>query len=324
MVSTLSYWSISSKLITEEAQKLGFQVNIINRDKNLFEISDSNKSILFKSSDFWENSALSYKIADDKGLTYDILRKNDLPTTETHYVDKNSYDNYINNTEFSFPVVIKPLDEWHWNGVETNITNKQELIEKISKSLKSYNTMIIQKQIFWDEFRFVILRWKTIAVLKRVPASVVWDWTHTIQELVNNENSSEDRQDWYSWKKSKILLDNEAINFLEKSWLSLWYIPKLWEVTQIRGNSNYGTWWSIENYTDITHKSFKNIAENCANMLQMWFSWIDIMCQDITAEVKKQESVILEINATPWLLWNKEVVWENIAKVILTELFSLK
>jgi hypothetical protein len=51
------------------------EVEIISIEKNLFYITGNGKKILFKSTDFGGNSALGYKLADDKELTYRLLEK---------------------------------------------------------------------------------------------------------------------------------------------------------------------------------------------------------------------------------------------------------
>ena len=48
MVKLMSYRSISSQVLTEEAQKLWLEVEIINRDKNLFLVKSEDKEVLFR------------------------------------------------------------------------------------------------------------------------------------------------------------------------------------------------------------------------------------------------------------------------------------
>lgn len=322
MVQAMTYWSRSSRLLTTAAEELGLQIEIINKDKNLFEVIWDHKRVLFKSTDFWENSALSLKIANDKWLTYDILKKHNLPTTETHYVSRDNYEEYLASNSVSFPCIIKPLDDGHGNGVETNINDIKTLLSKLQKAFESYNTMIIQKQISWEEYRFMVLRWKVIAVLHRIPASVTWDNIHTIQELIALENTSHERGEWYNARKTKIQLDTEALHYLKENKRDLDYIPKKDENIRLRGNSNFWTGGEIENVTPVTHKGFFDICETITELLHMGLCGVDIMCQDITQSPESQESIVLEINATPGIMsW--KLVGVDIAKTILETLFEI-
>ncbi len=52
MTAPMKSWSISSVVLTDEAEKLGLHVEIVDRDKNCFVIHGKEKSVLFKSTDF--------------------------------------------------------------------------------------------------------------------------------------------------------------------------------------------------------------------------------------------------------------------------------
>jgi len=48
----MTYWSISSQVLKEEAEKLGLEVEVLVPEKNLFLIKRKDKEVLFKSTDF--------------------------------------------------------------------------------------------------------------------------------------------------------------------------------------------------------------------------------------------------------------------------------
>lgn len=52
MTKPMTYWSISSQVLKEEAEKIGFKVDVLVPEKNFFIISSPTKSVLFKSTDF--------------------------------------------------------------------------------------------------------------------------------------------------------------------------------------------------------------------------------------------------------------------------------
>ncbi|MCA9378581.1 hypothetical protein KC711_06990 [Candidatus Peregrinibacteria bacterium] len=52
MSKPMTYWSISSQILKEEAEELGLEVEILIPEKNLFFIKGKNKEVLFKSTDF--------------------------------------------------------------------------------------------------------------------------------------------------------------------------------------------------------------------------------------------------------------------------------
>lgn len=88
MIQPMTHWSISSEVLKDEAEKMGFAVKILSAEKNFFMVNNGIKSVYFKSTDFGGNSALGKKIADDKALTYMFCEQNDFPIAKTRYVTK--------------------------------------------------------------------------------------------------------------------------------------------------------------------------------------------------------------------------------------------
>ena len=322
MSAPMKYWSISSEILKTEAEKLWLSVEIVDKDKNLFYISGNNKKILFKSTDFGWNSSLWHKIANDKQLTYKVLEWFWYPIAQTWYCSSHELDQ-IDSIDIVFPVIIKPLLEWHGNGVKMNIKDINELHTKLKESFQIYDKMIIQKQITWSEYRFLVVKWELILVRERDPAHVYWDWTHTIKELIDIENKINPlRWDWYNLPLSYIKVDGELIEFISKQSLHLNSVPTYNEKIYLRWNSNIWTWGISINRTFICHESIKRLTCDVAEYLQLQIAWIDIMTDDITKPIEDTWWVILEVNATPGIWWDIELTWVNTWKLILEKLFS--
>ncbi len=304
-ITSINYWSISSIRLTEEAKKLWLKVEVISENKNLFFIKWNWKEILFKSTDFWWNSALWFKIANDKELTYQILEKYNLPTAKTWYIMPDEINN-LKKLDIDFPVIIKPLEEWHGNWVMMNILNLIELKEKLKQSFQNYNKMIIQKQIKWNEFRILLVRWKIIRAYYRIPPSIIWDWKNTIQTLISIENKENPlRWKWYNYTLSYIKIDDELNTFIQKQWLSMDSILKKWKTIFVRGNSNIWTGGIAVDVIEEIHPKIKKACTLSSDILGLELSWIDIITKDITQPLSKTGWIILEINATPWCWWEK-------------------
>ena len=69
------------------------------------------------------------------------------------------FDNFdwLEFSDLSFPVIIKPIDEAHGNGVCMNIISILELQKKLKISFSLYPKMIIQEQISGDECRVLVV-----------------------------------------------------------------------------------------------------------------------------------------------------------------------
>jgi len=319
MAQEMKYFSISSKELTQEAKKMWFEVEILIPEKNFFIIRWNWKEILFKSTDFGWNTSLAHKIANDKILTYTMLERYWYPIPQTKIIKK---EENIELDNFNFPVIIKPTNESHGNWVKMNILNLEQLENELENSFKSYNTMIIQEQVEGDEVRVLVVKWKIILAINRIPPFVIWDGKHTIQQLIDIENKTNPlRGNWYENKLSYIKVDDETTKMLKQYGYTLESIPKKWEKVFVRLNSNVWSWWLIKNVTDILHTETKQICIDITKKLWFWICGVDIMVKDFAKPIKNNVK-ILELNATPWIWWDKELAWVNSARKMLEILFK--
>jgi len=203
-----------------------------------------------------------------------------------------------------------------------NILNIEELKEKLLLSFKTYDRMIIQKQVEWDEYRLLVLVWKVILSINRIPASIIWDWEWNIWNLIKYENQNNIlRWNWYSKALTYIKIDNELISYIWKQWIDLESVPISWKKIQLRWTSNIWTCGTMIDVSDIISDDIKKLACELVKTLWLGIAWVDLITNDITKPLKETWWIILEINDTPWLWWDRELTGVNTGRVILKKLF---
>jgi glutathione synthase/RimK-type ligase-like ATP-grasp enzyme len=57
-----------------------------------------------------------------------------------------------------YPLIIKPLDEAHGDGVMMSINSFEELIAKLGTSFEKYTSMIVQEEAQGDEVRVLVVK----------------------------------------------------------------------------------------------------------------------------------------------------------------------
>lgn len=323
MTQPMTYWSITSQVMKEEAEKLWLEVEILVPEKNFFLIRGNGKEIIFKSNDFGGNSSLAKKIVDDKELSYVMLDRFWFPIAKTWYLQQEDFTR-CEWAQFHdyLPLVIKPIDEWHGNGVMVNITTIGELQEKLKKSFLKYPKMIIQTQIYGDECRVVVLFGKVIVAYNRIPPKILGDGKSTIEALIHLENTSNPLRDLhYTSPLSYIRIDDELDNFIEKQWYKRDVVLEKWTQLQLRWNSNVGTWWTIYDITASLHPSIAQLCSEIAKKMEMQLLCIDIMATDFTKPLHETKGVILEMWGNPGFGWHRELTSVNTARILLTKLF---
>lgn len=329
MVVPIKNWWISSELIYKEALKKGFEVNIINKEKNLFEVSSKWKTILFKSVDCAINSSLWFKIAEDKELTYTLCEKIWVPYPKTEYMKEGTdYEiHWVLNT-IHFPLITKPFDWAHGDGVSIWITSK-ELLQKGFQFARNYTTwkVVVQEQITWFDHRILVLWDKVIAGAIRIPPYVTGNWKNTVLELINEENKNPRRGWWddHDSIMSKIRIDNELYETLEKEGYTQNSILEKDKELFVRRNCNLSTGWLSINITKQIHESTKKACIELIKTCWLTFAAVDILSSDISKPLSETNWKIIEINATPGIRmhhFSSEGESINVAWLLLAYLFS--
>lgn len=321
----MTYWSISSQVLKEEAEKIGFKVDVLVPEKNFFIISSPTKSVLFKSTDFWVNTALGKKIADDKELTYTLLSRHSLPIPQTLYLNSEELDNVSFETfeMLWFPVIIKPVDGAHGKGVLMDIRSPLELIEKLKDSFQEYPRMIVQEQVSWDECRVLVVLGKVLLGLQRIPPTIVWDGVSTIKDLIGKENVENPlRKKEYNAPLSTIEIDQELLGYIEKQGFALESILPSSVTLQLRWNSNLGTGGTARDITHLLHDETKRMCIEIADRFWLGICGIDILSEDFSKPLPETGWMVLEVNATPGIWWDRELTSVNTGREILRLLFG--
>src|SRR5204863_2644669 len=95
--------------------------------------------------------------------------------------------------EVSFPVVVKPLDGNHGRGVTTDINSIEKAVHAFEIAKRISEDVIVEEYVKGDDYRFLVVNYKLVAVAKRTPAYVTGDGRSTIQQLIEEENLHHER-----------------------------------------------------------------------------------------------------------------------------------
>ncbi len=323
-------WGISSQIIVSEAKKIGLSVKILSEDNNLFFVSNKEKKVYFKSVDCWINSSFWLKVADNKELTYIIAQQNNIRVPKSTYINRSQLNSVSEEILWiQYPVISKPIDWGHGDGVSINIYDMNGLKKGLSYSFSDswVTRVVVQEQISWEDHRIIVLNWKVIAVSKRIPPYVIGNGKDSIEQLIHIENTNPGR-----WGKSDhdshmspIKIDEELESCLAEQWYSMEYILEDWNKINVRKNANLSSWWLAIDMTDNIHLSIQQEAIKLAKEVWLKFCGIDYFCNDISKELSEWKGAIIEINATPWIrMHHFPSKWKsrNVAWLLLKELFS--
>lgn len=293
---------LSTQLVLREAVKRGVNFEILDRkenfvrltrDKNIQYIKQATKTSLdnYVSILAMENKLITKRILDEagiripKGLEYTNAGK-----------AKSDFAYFAGN-----PVVIKPNQTNFGIGITILKENLDESIfhRAVDIAFDNDTTILIEEFIQGKEFRFFIIGNDVVGILHRVPANVTGDGKLTIRELVQLKNRDPLRGKGYRTPLEKIQTGEAESIFLSSQHKDFEYIPTEGEILYLRENSNISTGGDSIDFTDEIPDSYKKIALDAANALQVKITGLDMIIQDYTKEATSDNYAIIELNFNP-------------------------
>ena len=287
----------STSILICDALMLGIDYRIINETKCIVEfIGNGRKEIIVQATRTRLDSDIFEQITDDKVYTNEVFRKAGISIPETVVI---SSDDFINKKEDCIKLVcggssvIKPRSTNFGTGITVfESTPSTEDAVKALKTAFSYdNSVLVQKYVCGDEYRFFIINGKCRSVILRHPANVTGDGVHTISELVAEKLKTPR----FRSMEKKIVIDCTSMTLLSEKGMSLDSVPKAGEVVYLQKASNASLGGESENVTDIVPEHFKLKAEEAAKLFDAFICGVDI----IIPSLDDTKYSVLEINENP-------------------------
>lgn len=270
-----------------------------------------------------KTSSIGVDVASDKELTKCILNANFIPTPKGMII---SSEEALNEAieQLGFPLVIKPLNGNHGKGVTTNISdlNKANFGYELAK--KFSDQLIIERFISGNDYRFLVVNHKVVAVAKRTPAQIVGNGELTINQLIQRANEDPNRGDSHENILTKIKIDESTYSILRQNNLTLESVLPKDHILDLKETANLSSGGTAKDVTDAVHPFNVFLAERAARLVNLDICGIDVISKDISCPLNENHGAIIEVNAGPGLrmhLAPNEGKPRNVAEPILNMLY---
>ena len=245
-----------------------------------------------------KTSSIAVDMACNKELTKKMLDMASIPVASGS-ICVNEDDLAQTIEKIGYPIVLKPLDGNHGKGASINVTNWEDAVSGLAFAKEYSNRIIVEKFITGFDFRILVIDNKLVAAAKRVPAHVVGDGKNTIQELINLTNLDPRRGYGHENVLTKIDVDRDTEDLLEKLNYTLENIPRKGEIVYLKSTANLSTGGTSVDVTDMMHPENIFLAERISRVIGLDICGVDIMAENLTQPLKENGGVILEVNAAP-------------------------
>ncbi len=258
-----------------------------------------------------KDSYLSVKTQRDKWLTNKLLERLCIPMAKWQVIEKKEDLDKLFE-EYPKPFIIKPVGLMGGSGVTTNITTLEKAYQAWDTAKEPINKkkrpswqrkVMIQEQVqsqAGEDYRLLVIDGEMEIATKRIPAFVIGNGKHNIEELIEETNKDPKRNledPTHTLKPIKI--DKSLKNYLKTQKLTLDYVPKKDEHIRVRLPASMSQGGITEDMTDKVHPQTKLIVESFAKSTKAFCLGVDVMCLDISKPLTPENGTILEVNTMP-------------------------
>lgn len=243
-------------------------------------------------------SHMGVEIACDKNETKQVLKTAYIPCPSSEVVyDIEDLQSAID--EIGYPLVIKPINGNHGRGITINIHSLEEAKEAFKLAQEISEDVLVEKFMKGDDYRFLVINFKLVAVAKRTPALVTGNGESTINQLIEETNCDPARGDSHENILTKIKIDKITTDILAHKNYTLETIPAKDEVVLLKDTANISTGGTATDVTHLVHPANVFMAERIARLVNMDICGIDVMANCIDTPLTNETGGILEVNACP-------------------------
>lgn len=304
-VESTGFYKISTRLLMQEALRKGYSITYFPSSPSTQSgvtrcVKDGNE-LFFRSTCAAITPSYGVFAAENKVLTYSLLSGGNVNTPEIVSLKLGDSTDDAEHMLARFKtVVVKPVDTNHGDGITVGVKTKQELEAAIAFARKAGikgndADIIVQQQVEGDEYRFLVVEGKVIAVASRKPPCVTGDGTSTIGQLIEEKNKDPRRGEGHRSELTRIDFE-DVTHHRGEEFLNL--VPGAGEEVQVLDTSNLSRGGEAIDFTAVASPALKKMAVRAAQCTFLGVAGVDIMTKDITSS-ETNDSYVIEVNLTP-------------------------
>ncbi|MEO7213171.1 cyanophycin synthetase [Mucilaginibacter sp.] len=267
-------------------------------NQSLVQLGYGKNQVRFRATMTEKTSSIAVDIASNKDETKRLLQEQAIPVAKGMTISRT--EQVVEAIDrIGFPLVFKPLDGNHGRGISININTTEDAIAAYEFAAKISRRVIVERFVTGYDFRVLVIDNKMVAAALRDPAHVKGDGKHTIQQLIDQENTDPRRGYGHENVLTLIDIDRDTLDLLEKKGYTLDTVPAKGEKVFVKSTANLSTGGTSVDVTDHVHPQNVFICERISKIIGLDICGIDIMAENLTEPLTENGGVVLEVNAAP-------------------------
>jgi cyanophycin synthetase len=237
---------------------------------------------------------------DDKGVILKKFRKAGVPvprggSATTIAAAEKIFRDVVTNVDTA--VIVKPSIGSRSRHTYIHITDVDALRRAFKKARELSPRVVVEEELSGFVFRITLVGGKIAGIMRREPPHVIGDGTHTIHQLIVEENKNPLR---HGPIFHELPLGEETIQILKEQSLSLESVPAAGRMVIIhpKVSRSYGA--STTEITDV-HPENEKLFLRIAEVLDDPLVGVDFMIDDMARSWKEQKCGVIECNSLPFI-----------------------
>ncbi len=285
---------LSTKLVMQAALNKGFEVQVESKSQNILKISNGEKSeYVIQATKTNLDGYATVLLMNDKHMTKKILEQNNIPVPKGILVKKDEPF----NLDIIGLVVVKPLDTNFGLGISiVDSEDKNSLNEAVKTAFSYSDEIIIERFISGEEYRLLVIGDEVVSIVTRKNANVTGDCQKSIEQLIEEKNSSSLRGIGYKRPLEKIIIDDDLIRVLKNQGYDLSTQLDCGQTALLRDTSNVSQGGETYEVSNQIPDKYKQYAVQAAKALGAKICGVDMII-----DLHTGDCAIIEANFNPAL-----------------------
>jgi cyanophycin synthetase len=266
---------------------------------------------------------IAVDIAGNKHATKKLLGDMGVPVPKGYRIrDIDELERTLESV--GYPAVIKPLDGNHGRGATVGIKSLEAAQTAFEKAKEYSRWVIVERQLQGADFRALVVNNRLIAVAERIPAHVVGDGEHTVQELIDITNADSRRGYGHEKVLTAIEIDGQTMRCIRAAGYTLESILTKEEILYLKTTANISTGGTAIDRTDEVHPHNAFLFERIARIIGLDVAGIDVIAPNVSEKLADNGGGIIEVNAAPGFrmhLAPSEGIGRNVAEHVIDMLY---
>lgn len=180
------HMNIQNTRLNKVLKENGFEIDV---DKFTIKKCKNNKCLTKQYHSLHFNNLKSHLTSKNKPESNKFFSKNNIPVPEHWIINKENKNYYMNDFFLTFPCVLKPVDGMQGKDVNTFIKNKDQFIRILNRLLDKYDQIMLENQVYGDNYRIFLFNNKVIDVIKREQPYIIGNNKDNIEKLIEQKNN---------------------------------------------------------------------------------------------------------------------------------------